>query len=121
MGLTDFIDEFAGILRTAQFGHFERFPFPSLSAANDGPWEGICRAMDSADAIHFSLRGMAKEHFQRWLRNGCHRYEPVLAATGWTNRELYDVLTVESLRMKTTFYGGSGETIDEPHDWLALS
>lgn len=76
--------------------------------------------MDAADAIYFNLQGMTKENFQAWLRNGCQRFEPTFRELGWTNRELYEVLTVEQWRAKATFYGDSGEEIDEPTDWLDL-
>lgn len=109
------------MLRAIRSEQVEMFPFPSLTGSCDGPWEGVRRAMRYADAIHSSLKGMIKEHFQRWLKSGRQRYEPGLGETGWTNRELYEILTSADLGAKTTFYGESGETIDGPTDWLDLS
>ncbi len=87
----------------------------------DEPWQGVLRAMNTADTIRFTLKGMRKASFQRWLERGLNRSEPVLGQRGWTNRELYEILTVEHLRAKTTFYGELGEQIDEPGEWLDCS
>lgn len=121
LGLSESVDELAAMLGTREGGRFETFPFLPLTARDDGPWQGVRRAMDAAEAIRFSLKGMQKAAFQRWLKRGLHRSEPVLGQRGWTNRELYEVLTVEHLRVKTTFYGELGETIDEPGEWLDYS
>ncbi|HEX5446460.1 MAG TPA: hypothetical protein VFW87_21765 [Pirellulales bacterium] len=83
--------------------------------------QGVLRAMNTADTIRFTLKGMRKASFQRWLERGLNRSEPVLGQRGWTNRELYEILTVEHLRAKTTFYGELGEQIDEPGKWLDCS
>ena len=109
------------MLHTRESATFETFPFLSLTAPDDGPWHGVRRAMDAAETIRFSLKGVQKAAFQRWLKRGLHRSEPVLGQRGWTNRELYEVLTVEHLRVKTTFYGELGEKIDEPSEWLDCS
>lgn len=68
-----------------------------------------------------TVKGMRKAVFQRWLNSGRYLSEPVLGQRGWTNRELYEVLTVESLRAKTMFYGELGEKIDGPDEWLDCS
>ena len=101
-------------------GRVEMFPFPSLTGSGDAPWDGIRRAMERADAIHFNMQGIIKENFQSWLRSGRYHHDPGPYEGGWTNRELYEVLTVEHLRAKTIFYGESGAIIDEPSDWLDI-
>ncbi|HQU42502.1 MAG TPA: hypothetical protein PK867_06800 [Pirellulales bacterium] len=121
LGTSEVVRELADMLCAAQTGRVEMFPFPSLTGPDDAPRQGIRRAMQNADAIHFSLKGLARDDFQRWLKSGYHRYDPGLNEFGWTNRELYEVLTSEHLLAKTTFYGESGEIIDEPTDWLDLS
>ncbi|HJT36757.1 MAG TPA: hypothetical protein VJ783_32340 [Pirellulales bacterium] len=118
LGLSESADELAATLRTTQLGNFETFPFLALTARDDEPWSGVRRAMNAAETIRFTLKGMRKAVFQRWLKHGLHRSEPVLGQRGWTNRELYEILTVEHLRVKTTFYGELGEPIDEPGEWL---
>lgn len=120
LGLKQFIRAFTARCTMYQAGRVEMFPFLSLTEPDDSPWRGIRRAMDAADAIYFNLQGMTKEHFQEWLRSGRQRFEPTFRELGWTNRELYEVLAVEHLGVKTTFYGESGEKIDEPTDWLDL-
>lgn len=120
LGLKRFIHAFTSQCAKHRDGRVEMFPFMSLTEPDDTPWTGIRRAMDAADAIYFNLQGMTKENFQAWLRNGCQRFEPTFRELGWTNRELYEVLTVEQWRAKATFYGDSGEEIDEPTDWLDL-
>jgi hypothetical protein len=118
LGLSESVDELAAMLGTREGGTFETFPFLTLTARDDGPWQGVRRAMDAAETIRVTLKGLQKVAFQRWLKRGRHRSEPVLGQRGWTNRELYEVLTVEQLRVKTTFYGELGEKIDEPREWL---
>jgi hypothetical protein len=121
LGLKQFIHAFTARCARKYGGRVEMFPFLSLTAPDDSPWKGIRRAMDAADAVYFNMQGMTKERFQSWLGSGRHRYEPAFRELGWTNWELYEVLTVEQLRVKTTFYGDSGEETDEPTDWLDLS
>lgn len=121
LGLKHFIRAFTARCARNHAVRVEMFPFLSLTEPDDSPWEGIWRATDATDAIYFNMQGMNKEHFQDWLRSGRQRYEPTFRELGWTNRELYEVLAVEHLRVKTTFYGDSGEKIDEPTDWLDLS
>ncbi|HET6878722.1 MAG TPA: hypothetical protein VFI31_01050 [Pirellulales bacterium] len=116
--MSESVDELAAMLCATEIGTFETFPFLALTARDDGPWQGVCRAMDAAETIRLTLKGMQKDTFQHWLKRGLHRSEPVLGQHGWTNRELYEVLTVEHLRVKTTFYGELGEKIDEPGEWL---
>lgn len=109
------------MLQTREIGRFETFPFLTLTARDDEPWDGVRRAMDTAETIRFTLKGMQRAAFQRWLKRGRHRGEPILGQRGWTNRELYEVLAVEHLRVKTTFYGEFGEQINEPREWLDCS
>jgi hypothetical protein len=121
LGLSESVDELAAMLQTREVGKFETFPFLTLTARDDTPWHGVRRAMDAAETIRFTLEGMQKAPFQRRLKRGLHHSEPVLGQRGWTNRELYEVLTVENLRVKTTFYGERGEKVDEPGEWLDCS
>ena len=120
LGLKRFIRGFTARCAKNSGDRVEMYPFFSLTEPGDRPWEGIRRAMDAADAIYFNLQEMTKEHFQGWLRRGGQRYEPTFRELGWSNRELYEVLAIEQLRVKTKFYGDSGEEIDEPTDWLDL-
>lgn len=106
------------MLFESEIGTFETFPFLTLTARDDGPWQGVRRAMDAAETIRFTIKGMQKDAFQRWLKRGLHHSEPVLGRHGWSNRELYEVLTVAHLRLKTTLYGELGEKIDELDEWL---
>lgn len=121
LGLSESADELADQVRTKESGRFEAFPFLALTSRDDEPWHGVLRAMNDAETIRFTLKGMQKAMFQRWLKRGLHRNEPVLGQRGWTNRELYEILTVEHLREKTIFYGELGEQIDEPDEWLDCS
>ena len=52
LGVSEHIDDFTRAVRARIDGHVERFPFPRLTRGEDGPWEGICRAMSGADGIH---------------------------------------------------------------------
>lgn len=120
LGLKRFIRDFTARFAKGHAGRVEMFPFLTLTEPGDTPWQGIRRAMSAADAIYFNMQGMSKEHFQKWLSNGCQRFEPTFRELGWTNRELYEVLTVEQLRAKAVFYGDTGDKINEPADWLDL-
>src|SRR5690242_3812791 len=95
LGLSESVDELAAMLHATEIGTFETFPFLTLTARDDVPWQGVLRAMHSAATIRFTLKGMQKAAFQRWLKRGRHFGEPVLGQRGWTNRELYEILTVE--------------------------
>ncbi|MGH7138326.1 MAG: hypothetical protein ACREHD_21460 [Pirellulales bacterium] len=121
LGLSESIDELQAMLCATVSGDFETFPFRALTAPDDAPWQGVRRAMDAAVTIRFTLKGMSKSSFQHWLKRGLQRSEPILRQRGWTDRELYEVLTVEHLRVKTTFYNDLGEKTDEPCEWLDCS
>ena len=109
LGLGDRIHNFArGLGR-----HIEIFPFPSLTLASDGMYQGIMRAMKDSKIIHFNLDGVTKAHFQSWLKAGGNHGVPSPGSSGWTNRELYEILTDPELLAKTVWHNGA-----EPLDWL---
>jgi hypothetical protein len=113
-GVHENLDDFTLSIRT-QFGkNVESFPFMSLTKKSDGAWQGIRRAMDDVNNIHFNMKGMTKENFQRWMNKGGHLSEPGFNQAGWTNKELYEILSDRSRRAKTKFYNLVGD-IDE---WL---
>ena len=117
LGLAQHLDEFVRSLRGTAGRRVEAFPFPNLTRTADGPWQGICRAMVSATTLHFTVKGMTKENLRAWMARGGHLTELRFGQSGWTNRELYEVLTNPILMKKTTFYEDAGD-IDA---WLVSS
>jgi RHS repeat-associated protein len=94
-------------------GKAEMFPFPSFTRASDGAWQGIQKAMNGSKAIHFNLEGVERATFRKWLDQGGHLAEPAPGSIGFTNRELYEILTRPDLLKKTRWHGGSA-----PTSWL---
>ena len=113
-GVGEHLDDFTRSVRVKVGRNVEAFPFVSLTKASDGPWQGIRRAMNNAGDIHFNMKGMTKENFQAWMKRGGHLAEPGFGQPGWTNRELYEILSNPSLKNKTTFY----DLIGGLDDWL---
>jgi hypothetical protein len=120
MGVHEHIDDFTRTISKRTGSKADAFPFLSLTKKTDGPWQGVHRAIHGADEIHFSLKGMTKSNFQEWMRKGLHKCEPVLRQKGWTNRELYEVLTGAdgALLKNATFYDDFGKVVDAPLSWL---
>jgi len=115
------INEFTQTIGAGAKGTVVRWPFFPYSKATDtAMWPVIERALNATKHIYFNMKGMTKANFQEWLRKGYYKFAPNPKGGGWTNRELYEVLTHPELLKKATFYDEFGNVIDAPLEWLIL-
>ena len=100
----------------------EKFPFLTLSDPKSSTmWAAVTSAMKKARSIRFNLKGMTKENFQAWMKEGWHRVDGSPYAKGFTNRELYEILTNPRYLKKSKFYDALGKVLHAPPtDWLVV-